>query len=319
MNGGTCIDGVDNFTCSCPPMLTGPLCECLILEDGNFNCQYISSTSRPESTQPVFFTTLSTELTSTEMITTSYLGYNDTAPRTMTTSSENGTLVSVTLSGESTTTENTETTTDQTPFDRFSTIIETKDTTLTTVVSTTMKEEETETTQTITRETSSSEDSKTETTTESLGSSEKSTLSSITTPTVVQETTTLYYNDTISTDTISMITTKETFTITDNTTPATADLPSTPKIDMITDQIFTETPTEHVVTDVSMLTTISTTEAIELTTMFDNTTYAFTTAESECTDNLCNNHGTCVTTLHGIRVSTYVPHHVILVIIYKYS
>lgn len=32
MNGGTCIDGVDDFTCSCPAGLTGLLCECLILD-----------------------------------------------------------------------------------------------------------------------------------------------------------------------------------------------------------------------------------------------------------------------------------------------
>lgn len=307
MNGGTCIDGVDNFTCSCPPMLTGPLCECLILEGGNFDCQYVSSTSRPESTLSAFFTTFSTELTSTEMITTTYSGYNDTIPRTITTATENETLVTTTLSGESTTTESTETTTEQTPFERFSTVIENKDTTFTTAVTTTVKEEETETEQSITGETISSEDSRTETTTEfALQSSEKSTLFTIITPTATpEETTTLYFNETISTDTITMITTKETFPITDSTTPATTTLPST-KIDMITEKIFTESPTEHVVTDVSMLATVSTTEAIELTTAFDNTTYAFTTAESECTDNLCNDHGTCANTLHGIRVSMYL-------------
>lgn len=304
MNGGTCIDGVDNFTCSCPPMLTGPMCECLILEDGSFDCQYVSSTSQPESSQSVFFTTFTTELTSTEM-TTTYSGSTYTIPRTSSTATENDTSVTTTLSGESTTTENTETTTDQTQFDRFSTITENKDTTLTTVVTTTIKEEETDTAQTITKETISSEDTRTETTTEYHEFSEKSTLSTIITPTAAPEMTTLYFNDTISTDTISMLTTKETITITDNTTPATAELSSTPKIDVITDKIFTETPTEHVVTD-AMLTTISTTDAIDLTTTFDNTTYAITTEESECTDNLCNNHGTCANTLHGIRVSTYI-------------
>ncbi|XP_068084858.1 protein eyes shut [Anabrus simplex] len=40
MNGGTCLDGVDNFTCSCPPNLTGPICECLIVGPGQFNCSY---------------------------------------------------------------------------------------------------------------------------------------------------------------------------------------------------------------------------------------------------------------------------------------
>lgn len=311
MNGGTCIDGVDNFTCSCPPMLTGPLCECLIVEDGNFDCQYVSSTSRPESTQSIFFTALSTDITSTEMMTSSYSGYNDTIPRTITTATENGTLATITVSGESTATESTETTTDQTPLERFSTSIDNKDTSLTTIVTTTVKEEETETAQTITRETISSDGSITETTTESLESSEKSTLPTIITLTATAKMTTLYFNETVSTDIISMITTKETFTITDNITPSSAELPTTPKIDMITDKIFTKTPTEHVVTDVSTPHTISTTEAIELTTTFENTTYAFTTAESECTDNICNNHGTCANTLHGIRVSTHLPRHAI--------
>lgn len=41
-NGGTCIDGVDNFTCSCPPNLTGVFCECLILPNNNLDCNYIS-------------------------------------------------------------------------------------------------------------------------------------------------------------------------------------------------------------------------------------------------------------------------------------
>ncbi|KAJ8974428.1 hypothetical protein NQ317_019280 [Molorchus minor] len=44
MNGGTCIDGIDNFTCSCPQNLTGVLCECLILEDNHLDCTYVSPT-----------------------------------------------------------------------------------------------------------------------------------------------------------------------------------------------------------------------------------------------------------------------------------
>lgn len=53
MNGGTCIDGVDDFTCSCPPQLTGLLCECLILDEedqgaeggSNLNCNYTRNDS----------------------------------------------------------------------------------------------------------------------------------------------------------------------------------------------------------------------------------------------------------------------------------
>lgn len=44
MNGGTCIDGVDNFTCSCPPKLTGVFCECLIVDSFTLDCSYISPT-----------------------------------------------------------------------------------------------------------------------------------------------------------------------------------------------------------------------------------------------------------------------------------
>lgn len=42
INGGTCIDGVDNFTCSCPPNLTGVFCECHILEVNNLDCSYVT-------------------------------------------------------------------------------------------------------------------------------------------------------------------------------------------------------------------------------------------------------------------------------------
>lgn len=36
-NGGLCIDGVDSFYCSCPPSMTGLLCECYI-SDYNLEC-----------------------------------------------------------------------------------------------------------------------------------------------------------------------------------------------------------------------------------------------------------------------------------------
>ncbi|KAK9747245.1 hypothetical protein QE152_g5481 [Popillia japonica] len=69
MNGGTCIDGVDNFTCSCPPNLTGVLCECLILDDKNLDCTYIRPTFpvtiiHESSTVP---STQTPEITTTEV------------------------------------------------------------------------------------------------------------------------------------------------------------------------------------------------------------------------------------------------------------
>lgn len=45
MNGGTCIDGVDDFTCSCPAGLTGLLCECLILDDDDQNDENLGITN----------------------------------------------------------------------------------------------------------------------------------------------------------------------------------------------------------------------------------------------------------------------------------
>lgn len=65
MNGGTCIDGIDNFTCSCPPKLTGVFCECLIVNSSMLDCSYITPTS--------FFTTetLRTSIAAEDLTTTS--------------------------------------------------------------------------------------------------------------------------------------------------------------------------------------------------------------------------------------------------------
>lgn len=51
MNGGVCIDGIDDFTCSCPPGLSGRLCECLVQANNEMDCNYTApTTSRPETT-----------------------------------------------------------------------------------------------------------------------------------------------------------------------------------------------------------------------------------------------------------------------------
>nr|XP_022918881.1 protein eyes shut [Onthophagus taurus]XP_022918882.1 protein eyes shut [Onthophagus taurus]XP_022918883.1 protein eyes shut [Onthophagus taurus] len=65
MNGGSCIDGIDTFTCSCPPKLTGLYCECLILEDNSLDCTYIKPTIIDFTTTeiPITFTTTSTVFT----------------------------------------------------------------------------------------------------------------------------------------------------------------------------------------------------------------------------------------------------------------
>ncbi|KAK9879790.1 hypothetical protein WA026_006852 [Henosepilachna vigintioctopunctata] len=63
INGGTCIDGVDNFTCSCLPNLTGVFCECLILPDGSQNCSFINSTTIYQTSTDNFTTIQFTETT----------------------------------------------------------------------------------------------------------------------------------------------------------------------------------------------------------------------------------------------------------------
>lgn len=52
LNGGVCIDGVDSFTCSCPPSLTGILCECLLLADDEMDCNYTAPTRNPLEPPP---------------------------------------------------------------------------------------------------------------------------------------------------------------------------------------------------------------------------------------------------------------------------
>lgn len=53
MNGGTCIDGIDSFSCSCPPKLTGMMCECLIIDNNFLDCSYISYTTLTTTALPI--------------------------------------------------------------------------------------------------------------------------------------------------------------------------------------------------------------------------------------------------------------------------
>jgi len=62
-NGGTCIDGIDGYTCSCPADLTGDLCECLIITDSEQNCSYIAPTHSPQLTTHLYRPTHSPHLT----------------------------------------------------------------------------------------------------------------------------------------------------------------------------------------------------------------------------------------------------------------
>ncbi|KAK3927354.1 Protein eyes shut, partial [Frankliniella fusca] len=97
-NGGTCIDGVDDFSCSCPPGLSGSTCECVGDGDGLYNC---SEAARPPPTTPPPTppptTTLSTLLTTTTTTTSS-----SRRPPGVTTTSEARTVTAAPEPGRST-------------------------------------------------------------------------------------------------------------------------------------------------------------------------------------------------------------------------
>lgn len=96
MNGGTCIDGVDNFTCSCPSNLTGVLCECLIIGSNEFDCAYVSPTiiTITSSTRMGYIptkistTTLSNLSTEIEKLTTEFMIETTEVPNLITFSTE---------------------------------------------------------------------------------------------------------------------------------------------------------------------------------------------------------------------------------------
>lgn len=66
MNGGTCIDGVDSFKCSCPTNSYGLLCECVTSTDGE-NCEIL-----PEWFIEKEFFPITTEVTEIPYLTTLY-------------------------------------------------------------------------------------------------------------------------------------------------------------------------------------------------------------------------------------------------------
>ena len=314
MNGGTCIDGVDNFTCSCPPRLTGPLCECLILEDETYDCEYVSPTPLTSSTQSVL-TTLMEETTSAKP------SFTDMSP---TYSPTNYTIPYFTTESETISTDGVGSSTEKEPVVTVVTEMTTgKDTEVTTSKDsgvTTTSEETTITSESTTtkagiselpdheetRPTMESDNAKTEPTTDCQGvCNDTVTKPSITTVTdsVTSSSETTKY------DIPTMVPTKDITEETTLTTPSTtlstteegaAEITTTPKVDVSTDKMFTDIPTNHPVTDAPTGYS-STTESMEVTTAVDTET--LTTTQSECTDSICNNHGSCINTPHGIRVS----------------
>lgn len=303
MNGGTCIDGVDNFTCSCPPRLTGSLCECLILEDGTQDCEYVSPTPLPESTQSVLLTSIQEELTTIETTTISLISYNHTSDRTAIMTLETEPTTVIKISEKTTTSElTTETVTKEGTSTKYD---ETGDTTALVLIDTT-KNAVTETPEMRTAVTIDSENAKTDVTTEcqencGVTTTPKLPLPETTSMDTTKQDTTVIFTSEITELTTLPITEVSLITV-ESTTKEIAEVATTSKSETTTDKIFTHTPTEHYVTDVPLPTTHSTTEVMEVTTSFDNTTYLSTTILPECTDSVCNNHGNCINTPHGIRV-----------------
>lgn len=344
MNGGTCIDGVDNFTCSCPPKLTGALCECLILDDDSYDCEYVSPTLQPEYNRTTKFMTLYTDSTTVGSVTTIDYTKNNTSTSTsavsilesstLITSSETSTVItSVPITAETISTEISTITnmskTDETDIITTTTGITTVETETTTKINLTTEIP----TSLIAQETLEIDNSKTETTTECVDSCVKcnastinlppgistvlptdtsSNIAIITKPTtestsLVEETSTTFPTTTTpnkkTTETES--TTK---TLTETTAKSSSEttvaaeintVTSSPEDDVHTDKMFTDSPVD--VTDYVTSTALST-EAMETRPGLD-TTQTYPTIHSECTDFLCNNHGTCINGLHGVRVS----------------
>ncbi|XP_072936300.1 protein eyes shut [Epargyreus clarus] len=326
MNGGTCIDGVDNFTCSCPPSLTGALCECLILDDSTYDCDYVSPT-------PFFNATQSTSTTLTDLTSES--------PTSTTTDIDVLTTVQSTII--SSTTESTKQGSTEISISTETTKISSSNETITsttelTISSTGSGETITESTTAVIvtlptqpHQSIATENSKTETTTECSDVCIKSNVSTdkfpvskdYDTTTSLHETTTKPYVITyptvkkptevipITTETLSTTTvietdeglsTVKTNVPTDTVTEPSVELPketTTQKIDTTTEIMFTDTPTDQSSIGLPTLPSFPITDSTSPG--LDITTYTYTTVPSECTSSVCNNHGTCITGLHGTR------------------
>ncbi|CAH2104876.1 unnamed protein product [Euphydryas editha] len=338
MNGGTCIDGVDNFTCSCPPRLTGALCECLILDDNSYDCEYVSPTLKPGHNETIIFTSYTDSTTVGSITAVDFTKYNMsvdttvvTIPETspwMTSSEPSTVITSVAITTE--TTSEIITSTNMSKTDESDLTTTKADTTMMETESTTKTDLTTETSITlITQETLEIDNSKTETTTECVDSCVKHNASTINLPpdftsmlpTETSSSTALTTKPTtestlIMEETITTIMTKatektpetETTTkfLTETTTKSLTETKTTPEIDVVTttpkddehtDKMFTDTPID--VTDY-VTSTAFPTEVMETRPGID-TTETYSTIHSECIDFLCNNHGTCINGLHGVR------------------
>ncbi|XP_053623518.1 protein eyes shut [Plodia interpunctella] len=326
-NGGTCIDGVDNFTCSCPPMLTGALCECLILEDGSYDCEYISPTPLTSSTEPTFsLSSFQEELSSTEKNIAYTPMFNNTSSRSVPTTEESEftTSISSAMISEVTASElPTELVSLQSTSTNKPELLETTEPTAVTIIDTTLIPV-TVTPEIQTAVTIDLENSRTDETTMCEENCETTILTTLlpsvdtatSTETNVVDITTAIIKETsevpivITTDkadkektevttmsVIEVVVTTETSSL---SSEMATEITSTPKGDITTEKMFTDTPTEHPEIEHTTSIEYTTTEVIEPTTSFETSTL-YTTQQYECTDSICNDHGNCVNTPHGTR------------------
>ncbi|XP_062524089.1 protein eyes shut [Bombyx mori] len=286
MNGGTCIDGIDNFTCSCPPRLTGTLCECLILDNNTKDCDYVSPTPTPEVTQSILTSIIKEEFTTEN---------NNISFGTLVTKSWTATTGEYQTSSVFITNPTTDAVTGTDLYSSTNVDRETTTVGLTTnYVTESFDREETKPTLEI-------DDSKIETTSVAVDSCQETTTRNMSFEMTFPTEMTPAYISTSRGSTVIALPTTETTAWTEEQTSLkdlTAETTSTPKTDVTTEKMFTDTPTEHATTELPTPIVFSTsTESMETT----SESVSQTTALSECSDSVCNDRGTCVNTPHGFR------------------
>lgn len=296
INGGECIDGIDDFTCSCPPGLTGIYCECLILENEETDCNY----TVPSTTTSLFSTTefdLTTVIFPISSESTPFTIIDSIADTTTTTMSKTEFVPNTIESNQFTTTE----------YSITSTIIDTTMDMTSTKFETTLL--------------SSS------TTTESLSYSSELTEPTLTLSTQLstdgEVTTTL--NETYKLTTQSIVKNATTSEPTTSnlfpTTPSTLPIKNSTKLETTLSTFFTDTPESTTSSPTTTTTADPTTTMLTPSTETTQTTTTNTTTTTtqkpitttttiqpytgipDCIKIPCFNGGTCVGTSEGSRVS----------------
>lgn len=272
VNGGTCIDGIDEYSCSCPPQITGMSCECLMLDNGELDCNFTSDfTPFMSSTSEIYQTTIAyttspiysvDDLSSTDI---SDVATEIVTEKTESTSMEYGTSELTTMTSTVELITNTSFTTSENNFDAT--------TTANTVYSTT------EYISDVSRMLGST--NTTESGTISSVASETASISSTTTDYIYKSTTD--YNPIVVDTTLSN--------------------------SFFTDYPIVKTNTESTVTDDqrSIIPIETTTEYVTPTTTGSDTN--ITTVEPKtpvCSNKMCQNGGTCVPTPKGAKVGDII-------------